>query len=187
VTPAQESVVAAITPNPATGTALVAGREVGFTADIGQGSETKPQPVRGIVQNEAARSADQAAAQARKNDRAGAKSGGGKSAITQAKPKTTGAAKGRGLVAAAGEGIVDFDDDVNPREWGALAGTVGGFDPNPAAVSGNLSAAIREGETLGDMSARLYGTRGHAARLLAMNPDLLADNPLAAGDLLRVM
>lgn len=103
-----------------------------------------------------------------------------------AAPKQTGAVKGRGLVAAAGEGIVDDCDCINPHAWGALAGTVGGFDPNPAAVAATVSAAAREGESLGDLSARLYGTRGHAARLLAMNPDLMT-NPLQAGDALRVM
>lgn len=105
------------------------------------------------------------------------------SAPKQTQPK--GMAKGRQL-AAAGEGIADIDDDVNPREWGPFANSVGGFDPYPAMVAATVSAEVRAGESLGDVSARLYGTRSHAAKLLAMNPDLLSSE-LRGGDPLRVM
>ena len=109
-----------------------------------------------------------------------------------AKPKSSvtnvsAGARGRSL-AAAGEGIViDDDNDVNPHEWGWLAGTVGGFDPNPAAVTASVVAEIRGGESLASLSARLFGTSGHGSKLVAMNPDLLAGDGLTAGDKLRVM
>lgn len=111
---------------------------------------------------------------------------------TVAKPATTATnvaagTKGRSI-AAAGEGtVIDDDHDVNPTEWGWLSGTVGGFDPNPAAVTASVVAEIRAGESLASLSARLFGTSGHGSKLVAMNPDVLAGDGLTAGDRLRVM
>lgn len=87
----------------------------------------------------------------------------------------------------AGQGPPLTGVDVNPHGAAPFhPGTVGGFSPFPAPIVGGATDQVRAGESLQDMSSRLYGTPDGWQRLTRLNPELYRGE-LREGDALKVL